>query len=66
MVEMLTMDGKTVSETYEFDGNVNVTLDHQVPTAPTFATLGGEAVFKTTGLETLVLNVVNKTTPRKV
>ncbi len=51
---------------FVFEGNVSLVYDHQVPTIPTFTHLGGEAVFKTTGTETLVLNIVNKTKPRVV
>lgn len=58
--------GKEELVTFLFEGSVGIMYDHQVPTIPTFTHLGGEATFKTTGKETLVLNVLNTTTPRKV
>lgn len=51
---------------FSFEGNVSLVYDHQMPTIPTFTHLGGEATFKTTGTETLSLNIVNKTKPRVV
>lgn len=67
-VTIKTVDesGKEEILTFPFEGSVNVVFEHQVPTIPTFTHLGGEATFKTTGTETLVLNLVNKSTPRKV